>query len=588
MNEPFFKDLSTCLLFLILYFCSFFLFWGFGFLISSRLFDKSDIFQDHNFLLITGAFTAMMGYLIFWLFFINNILGRAAAIILICYCLYYFVLNKKKWPRLKDVVSDYNVFLPLLLMFFTGLLYLSLLYLFDVRRSPHQVARLRFQQWMPPDNIIPYMFANKLFNGGPPKNILTNWLSSDRPPLQAGLVLTQIEIGKLFNCAKLHYQLISTIAQSLWIPAVWSLCKNLSLSLRQSVNVIVLLIFTGFFFMSSVYVWPKLLAGAFMTGAYTLLLGKKREKDASKITIIFAAVMASLGLISHPGVAFTLIAIGLFLFIPRYFPGYRNIIIGILTALVFLLPWVAYQKFYDPPGNRLIKMHLGGATQFDDRSILQTIIDSYSLLKWDDYKRNKKLNIQMLWKDPLLEILTGKNKDYMFWGSIFSDKAFKDKLKFIRSKESRHVLISPGILNLGWILYIAVLIKNLFTDDEFKEVLPVKRIFFVVGTAILLWEMLIFTPGKTPIHHGSYANMILLFSALAIIISTLSNRFLIPFMVIHFSWFCLIWIIPSEKYRHVIINGFMSGTAVVSCCAIFLCMYYSHMIAKQTGMNIRK
>ena len=37
------------------------------------------------------------------------------------------------------------------------------------------------------------------------------------------------------------------------------------------------------------------------------------------------------------------------------------------SALVLMAPWSAYQKYADPPGNRLIKWHLAGVTEIDDR-----------------------------------------------------------------------------------------------------------------------------------------------------------------------------------------------------------------------------
>ena len=37
-------------------------------------------------------------------------------------------------------------------------------------------------------------------------------------------------------------------------------------------------------------------------------------------------------------------------------------------------PWLAYQRFYDPPGDRLLKLHLGGQETIDSRSTLDTVV----------------------------------------------------------------------------------------------------------------------------------------------------------------------------------------------------------------------
>ena len=41
----------------------------------------------------------------------------------------------------------------------------------------------------------------------------------------------------------------------------------------------------------------------------------------------------------------------------------------------------AYQRYDDPPGDRLIKWHLAGVSEIDDRGSLETIVDSYTQRK---------------------------------------------------------------------------------------------------------------------------------------------------------------------------------------------------------------
>ena len=38
---------------------------------------------------------------------------------------------------------------------------------------------------------------------------------------------------------------------------------------------------------------------------------------------------------------------------------------GGLLALVLYAPWLAYQRLYDPPGDRLLKWHLAGVTEVE-------------------------------------------------------------------------------------------------------------------------------------------------------------------------------------------------------------------------------
>ena len=54
---------------------------------------------------------------------------------------------------------------------------------------------------------------------------------------------------------------------------------------------------------------------------------------------------------------------------------------------MLLLPWSAYQKFYDPPGDRLIKMHLGGIVPLDPRPAIPAIIDAYANAPLGGYRQ---------------------------------------------------------------------------------------------------------------------------------------------------------------------------------------------------------
>ncbi len=56
---------------------------------------------------------------------------------------------------------------------------------------------------------------------------------------------------------------------------------------------------------------------------------------------------------------------------------------------------MAYQKFYDPPGDRLVKMHIAGVDGPDLRSFTQVLISSYSALSAGQIVSNKWENFKM-------------------------------------------------------------------------------------------------------------------------------------------------------------------------------------------------
>jgi hypothetical protein len=85
-------------------------------------------------------------------------------------------------------------------------------------------ATTRFSGPLPSDNRIPFYFAEWFYTYGhhelapvfPPE-----WLSSDRPPLEQGYVVSQ----RAFGWAKpeLHFQVLGVVLQQLWIVGLWAL-----------------------------------------------------------------------------------------------------------------------------------------------------------------------------------------------------------------------------------------------------------------------------------------------------------------------------------------------------------------------------
>ena len=86
-----------------------------------------------------------------------------------------------------------------------------------------------------------------------------------------------------------------------------------------------------------------------------------------------AGVCLGLSLMAHPGSTFSLPIFGALLLRFRQLFALRRAALALLIVIAFYLPWSAYQKWVDPPGNRLLKMlnvvFLGG----------EKVLDSYGL-----------------------------------------------------------------------------------------------------------------------------------------------------------------------------------------------------------------
>ncbi|MDM8553164.1 hypothetical protein QUF75_00320 [Desulfococcaceae bacterium HSG7] len=541
-----------------LYLCSLFFFIIPGLFVSLQL-SARRIYNYSFSLLMAFGFSALCGYLLFWVYLLNSDLGKASSAIYMLSAVYICIYPRTRQTICKTLTES-DISRPLGICTIVGLFYLAVLYIYHTG-DLHTIATSRFLI-MPPDNIIPYLFSERLFAGNDPRLILDSWLSSDRPPLQTSIVLSQRLLGSLFDDKQLHYQTIATISQCAWIPAVWSLSRNLKQSFFKIAVIFTFLIFSGFFLFNSVYVWPKLLTGAFVIGTFILLLGRPQGDPAyGDIRIILASALAALGVLSHGGGIFTLIAIALVLLWPSCFPGMRRIILGCVTFIIFLTPWLAYQKFYEPPGNRLVKWHIAGVNSIDDRNVIQTLKDSYSQLNWCKYLRNKQENFKTLMSD-----------NFLSWPRF--DRKNIDQRK---SEEFLFTLNALGVLNSGWLVLILAFIKLMFRKKN-KHVLnfALKTVFPVTGIAILIWELLMFIPKSTFIHQGSYATMILLFCGLAILVTELPRWLIYVLLFYHIFNFGILWVYPYSP----LMNYCMIMTACVGLAAL---LYFLYVLSNAGG-----
>ena len=320
-------------------------------------------------------------------------------------------------------------------MFFAALFYSAFLWYFDFPINLSTLTNNRFSAGPSAhDNNLPLGSAEPLFVGHDPRALFrqfSDWRSSDRPPLQAGITLLQrpfIGFLGLFS----EYQILGTICQCVWVPAVWALCRSLAISVRRTGLVVLFCTCSGFFLINSVYVWPKLLAGGLVVWAMAILVQPLREgtKPTPGIAAM-AGLAAGLGYLAHGSVAFTLIALAALFMLPRYFIGIRQALTGCAIFAAILLPWSLYQKYYDPPGNRLLKWHIAGVVAIDSRSTWQALKDQYAALSATQILVNKVDNVL----------------------GLFSASDAVVSIDNWRLAEYYHVVPALGALNVAWLLF---------------------------------------------------------------------------------------------------------------------------------------
>ncbi|MGC1851831.1 MAG: hypothetical protein WA687_05260 [Solirubrobacterales bacterium] len=260
--------------------------------------------------------------------------------------------------------------------------------------EPLEMASTRFSSKLPPDNVIPGFFADWFFehgHRGTPPVFPGDWLSSDRPPLQVGYVLSQRGFG--WDDHGLHTQILGVILQQLWIVGLWALLVAARVGRVTRGLVVVTVLVSDLALVNGFFIWPKLLPAAFLLAATALVAtplwdAVRRDRRGA----ILLAGLLGLALLGHGSSAFAVVPLAL-LALVRGLPDWRWIAVGAAVGLALLLPWSAYQKYGDPPGNRLTKWMLGGAYALDDRSTGETVVDGYREAGLSGTLENKLRNV---------------------------------------------------------------------------------------------------------------------------------------------------------------------------------------------------
>jgi hypothetical protein len=396
-----------------------------------------------------------------------------------------------------------------------GLFYLGLLLLPQMKMEVSLVAQRRwFDSSLPSDNTLPQLLAEKVAAGEPLRPVLfLDWQSSDRPPLEAGWQLLaraplRLLLGSDANATDMRNQIAGMILQLSWVPALWGFLRALGLSRQWSGRLIVSLAPSGFLLLNSMFVWPKLNAAAFTLGAFTLFF-QLRPSHPLLGRVIAGAGLAALAYLSHGGTMFALLVFGIVLLIPHYFFGWKYALGGAAVFLLLNIPWLTFQKFYDPPGNRLIKWHIGGSTVIDSRGVIETMIASYGEVGVKGALDRKKTNLATLFGGSFKSLV-----------NLNGGKAATGR----RLDEFFFIFRSLGWWNLGWLVGLVVIWRrrrNIWNRPDAQQLLLACG---VLGLTLTIWALLMFGPSTTVIHQGSYFANLLLFAVLAVILMRTSAR----------------------------------------------------------------
>jgi hypothetical protein len=199
----------------------------------------------------------------FWFYDINW--GKGWTIISLAFSLGFIFYEGAK---LKTIVR------PILIALAVSVLYISVVA--DRHGLVDANTMVAHRYWVSVDNKIPQIFADALIAGREKlkPNLVGDWLSSDRPPLLVGIMLSSFPFatGALKNTLALTLGIAANI---MWIFGLWSFLSAAGASRRSVSYVIIVVALTGAVFLNTIYVWPKFLAATYVLAGGALLLNSQ-------------------------------------------------------------------------------------------------------------------------------------------------------------------------------------------------------------------------------------------------------------------------------------------------------------------------
>lgn len=453
----------------------------------------------------------ILGYGVFNLYLINKWIGSAFSGFLVALILILAVRMcvKGMWVNFKYGLS---FFMPI------SLITLIINY---IGYYPFEFSGVDFWQnganrWLslPIDSWLPKIFADQIYQGELLRPMYGDWLSSDRPPLQTGIYLIFYPFGKGDDVV---YQVVATMLQAMILIPIWRIIAIFKCGAAQSWMLFTFSI-SSLFIINGLFVWPKLISAAYVAICFYYLNFAIKSKTRN----IMIGASVSLAMLSHGGAFFALFGVFLHWSIVSAkklsWSEVKDLIVWIVVAIALYYPWVWYGKYYDPQYSRLIKWHLAGVIAPSQENVISTLWFAYSKLSLGDWFAVRVANFNAIVTDFIVF-------DRFLWSSDYYEF-----IKTARDKSFFKLFYSLWLLS-PFVVFPAILaLRNYRIDSD------VLKLFAGALLGMLLWVLLMFEPGSTVIHQGSYYTYMALFVSGQILL-WLSNK--IAFYIANISNICI-------------------------------------------------
>lgn len=496
--------------------------------------------KDRLLLLSIGLCSLMVtGYLTFWVFWANAAAGRIFALLLTPALVAAVVwLGVPRIGVLKEIGLAF--WQPLLLWVASSLLIFSFGAMYTSSPQLTTTAQSRLVAGLPIDNEIDLILANALQSSHRPlaHPLYVIWDSSDRPPLQAGVYLSQEAILPGADTQAVHYVVVGVLLQGLWIFGIWGLLAAVRARARLVALVLTAILFSGFIVVNTFFTWPKLFAGAYLVLLAAMLFTPSfRQMRGSVVAGATAGALGGAALLAHGGTVLALLAFVIVLAIQRRWPSWRFVLSAIAALVLTQGSWMVYQKVIDPPGDQLLRLQIANQIVLPGERgpLLKVIIDAYEKKSIGTIVSNKVSNLETPFTDvPSYVVDTTRLVESYFMGGRHGETTRSGAVNDLIVINFFYLVPSIGFLSLGFFAWVVVAIRG-FRRRAPPAMQLAGTIWLFLAINIITWALILFGPSATIIHQGTYATELLAYSACVIGLWMLSPRLCAALVILQAS-----------------------------------------------------
>ena len=356
------------------------------------------------------------------------------------------------------------------------------------------------------DNRIPWILANAAMEDTYKSPLFGDWLGSDRPPLQSGLIIL-LEPALDWMSPVWGAFVSSCSAQGFWILGAVVLLWGLGFSGSVVKCALVTTAVSGLILLNGVFTWPKLMSTGYLLASagviFRCLTTSQGHIRHSLGLHAIAGALAGFAMQSHGSAAFAVLPLGVFLLFqqPWRFASphiiFRNALVFGFCFILLQIPWSLWQKLGDPPGNRLIKWHIAGCSSIDNRSAKDTILDSYKNIDWNALLENKITNtIALFLPNGYQHGCQNERLPISPWFCLQNSTL---------SINSDYFGVFPALSWAlpGWLALAFLCLYESHAQRRFHEILYrfLPCLLWFIAT-IFVWVLLMFIPDSTVNHQG--------------------------------------------------------------------------------------